>query len=409
MAFFYLFCALLPFQFALNPAPGIDLASGRVLALALMGWLFIKALTARSFRLSFSPLSVSLFLFLLWTFLSISWSQSLNPAVRTVLLLCNSIPLFWLVDRRPLQDKRIAAVFVYSAGVVALVGIGQFAAQFFIGAESLVAFWSALSPFIYGQGFGASIVAHPSWLVEIAGQTIFRATALFPDPHIFGFYLAFMLPLAFFSKAPFHRWIGIALCGALVLTFSRGAYLGALAALCFVAMEKGYTVMRAKTRRYSIAPLMVGSLAVVMTLSLLLFTPAGPRLASSFDLDEGSNSQRIQNWLQAISLIETHPFVGVGAGNYAYALDPTLEPRSPVYAHNLYLDLWAQLGIIGLLLFLGVMGLALFQSYWSHRLWLTASLIWIMVQSLFDTPLFSAHILPLLTIFFILADRHETS
>lgn len=408
---FWIFLLLLPFQFALNLFEGVDFASGRLLALLLILFIFARALKTRSFFISFTPLSLFLLLFLLWSGASLLWAEDTSAGTRKFLFLLNFFPLFWLVPNLAKFTKsdfvRLEKVILYPALIVSVIGITQFATQFIVGVDAVFQFWASLAPFIYGDTFSQSILAHSSWLVEISGATLFRALAFFPDPHIFGFYLAFVTPLAFFSKRTLFKIFGIIFISALLLTFSRAAYVGVLGAfvsfplIALSAKRKAQNVkLQRKAQSFKL-------LVVVLTFALfalsLFLSPIRSRFLSSFNITEGSIAGRLENWSQALSLIRENPALGVGLGNYARALDPLAGERSPVTAHNLYLDIWAELGIVGLALFLGIAFLALKKSFHSSPpIFLT--FVWFFTQAMFDTPLFSVHILPLLIIFLSFTD-----
>ncbi|MFH0940854.1 MAG: O-antigen ligase family protein [Candidatus Omnitrophota bacterium] len=59
-----------------------------------------------------------------------------------------------------------------------------------------------------------------------------------------------------------------------------------------------------------------------------------------------SLSNRLSYWREAINVISQHPLAGVGLGNY-----PFFKSISP---HNSYLQIWAEMGILGLISFAGL-------------------------------------------------------
>jgi O-antigen ligase len=79
-------------------------------------------------------------------------------------------------------------------------------------------------------------------------------------------------------------------------------------------------------------------------------------------------SGRWSNWQGALTVIDSHPILGVGAGNYGEAaLDSseTVQAHSAKkaavegdiagVAHNMFLGVASQLGLVGLILFLGIL------------------------------------------------------
>jgi len=81
---------------------------------------------------------------------------------------------------------------------------------------------------------------------------------------------------------------------------------------------------------------------------------------------DGSSQVRLYVWLAAIQMIEDHP-LGVGYGLFKFYL----PEYSPVYrfraAHNSYLLLAAETGVLGLLAFLVVLGLMMLESWRAYR------------------------------------------
>ena len=84
-------------------------------------------------------------------------------------------------------------------------------------------------------------------------------------------------------------------------------------------------------------------------------------------------SYRLDLWRQTWGLISLYPLQGWGwIGSWRDDIPPYLlfqgvGPRSETSASNAYLDVWLQLGVIGLVIFLGLVGLAFTRS------WLLAS------------------------------------
>jgi O-antigen ligase len=87
----------------------------------------------------------------------------------------------------------------------------------------------------------------------------------------------------------------------------------------------------------------------------------------------GSGTGRLDLWTVAWRMVEQEPIRGVGGGNFPvssvhYLLEPGAIARSdfivgsPKVAHNTYLELWAELGLVGLILFLSVVGFCLYSA-----------------------------------------------
>lgn len=141
----------------------------------------------------------------------------------------------------------------------------------------------------------------------------------------------------------------------------------------------------------------------LFSVGLILLSPVGTRLFSSFSQSDGSNIERLRLWQEAVVFIAEHPIFGTGLGNYPLFVKPSASYREPIYAHNLYLDIAAESGIVGLFFFSGFLFFGIFSAWKSWRreqsiFWLAifSALIIFSVHAFFETPLFSVHILPLL-------------
>ena len=79
----------------------------------------------------------------------------------------------------------------------------------------------------------------------------------------------------------------------------------------------------------------------------------GKRIHSIIDLGETSNRQRILIWRASATSIARHPVLGVGFGNFPVVLSQDISAaKAGSSAHNLYLQIAAELGIPALLVFL---------------------------------------------------------
>lgn len=111
-----------------------------------------------------------------------------------------------------------------------------------------------------------------------------------------------------------------------------------------------------------------------------------------------SSSVRIEVYRVALGLIESHPVVGIGLGQFQvqYALNaPTILEQAPyewvmLHPHNLVLAFWLNTGLFGLLAMAWLLGLLFFgkRSTNSLRLVGLAMLVTILTHGLFDVPFF---------------------
>lgn len=95
------------------------------------------------------------------------------------------------------------------------------------------------------------------------------------------------------------------------------------------------------------------------------------RMQTAFLVADTSSEMRIAMWESTVQMIMDHPLLGIGWGAYwmvyplydTYIVDGSV---TLVHAHNIYLNYWAEIGLIGgtafLWYFSKTMGLALFNK-----------------------------------------------
>lgn len=441
----FLLILYIPFQVALNISIGIDLASGRVLILYLFAVWVIRSLAEKRsvIRLNFQTLLISLFLFVAIFSMLQAWDT--ERAFRKILVFLSIFPLYFIITSIPFSCKEVSGVIknksyyiykilnalIFSGVILSLIGIIQFMLQFIIGIDPVMEFWSRyVSPIFYGNTFGAEVIANPSWLVNIGGATVLRAFSLFPDPHMFSFYLGLLIPIVLaialcdscwlhspkgameptsqndkcaFFNSKFIYLILITMLLAELLTFSRGGYIGMIAGI-------GITIILLWRYINFNKKIILGLVAGISVL-FISFTDQSiiNRFLSSFDFDEGSNTERIKNWNQGYEMFADNFLTGVGIGNYSIYLYPTAEYRTPIYAHNLYLDLGAEMGIFVLLVWLALIVITIWQLFETGKRYkdafscalsfgLIGSLIWFSAHSFFDTAIYSPTILAIFVV-----------
>jgi O-antigen ligase len=80
--------------------------------------------------------------------------------------------------------------------------------------------------------------------------------------------------------------------------------------------------------------------------------------------------ERMAHWQSAVEMWADHPWLGVGIGNYATAYPRYALPLWPLplgHAHNYYLNMGAEAGMLGLLSYLLLWGSALALSWQATR------------------------------------------
>jgi O-antigen ligase len=183
----------------------------------------------------------------------------------------------------------------------------------------------------------------------VSADDVERARGPYPHPNNLAFYLERVLAFTFglwLANPVKRRWqlLPIALIAAgLVLTFSRGAMLGAaigLATLIYILRP------RFAWRLYGIG------LAVAVVVFALVARARFFATGSS-----GKESTRELIWKSSLKMLNDHRLTGVGLDQFLYQygrryIDPAGWPeRYTSHPHNLVLDVWLNLGILGLAVF----------------------------------------------------------
>lgn len=175
-----------------------------------------------------------------------------------------------------------------------------------------------------------------------------RGTGLFGNTNDMALHLVTMLPLsvAFFfgARGPLRKTTH-AICAALmifaiVLSYSRGAFLGVLVAFAFFAFKIG--------RRSKIE---IAAVVLIAAVGMVLIAPSGygNRLLSIFlpELDpNGSADSRRGELFRSIYVALRHPLLGIGMGNY----QPNMSYRGLV-THNSYTQVASEMGMIAVALY----------------------------------------------------------
>jgi O-antigen ligase len=226
-------------------------------------------------------------------------------------------------------------------------------------------------------GYGAFQFATGSGPAFFELDGALRAYGNFEQPNPFGGYLALLLPLAALMAAcadnpPGFRALalvsGLTMLGGIGLSQSRGAWLGVVVTAGVLLL-----VWSARTRRLLVPIVAVGLAGSALAVSGLLPASLLDRVSQSvayfgvFDVrtvdltsENFSVVERMAHWQAGWYMFLDHPWLGVGAGNYAeaypnYYVSTWLDPLG--HAHNYYLNTLAELGVVGGLVLLVVLGL----------------------------------------------------
>lgn len=234
-----------------------------------------------------------------------------------------------------------------------------------------------LRQYFYGAAELATWVDPESGL---AGLT--RVYSYLRNPNLYGGYLVPLLPLGLAAIFLWPGWGIKLLVGfttavnfiCLVLTYSRGAWIGGLAALGMMAvlLAQWHTPhLPARWRRWTL-PALLGGGAAALLLAILTVRPLRLRAQSLFwgRLDT-SNNFRLNVWAAVLEMIRDFPILGIGPGNVAFNRVYPLYQRgnfSALGAYSVPLQLTLETGFVGSLAFAWFL-LVLWDHGW--RCWKT--------------------------------------
>jgi putative inorganic carbon (HCO3(-)) transporter len=280
------------------------------------------------------------------TSLSSFWSAAV---IYLAVLYASSI---WAVD----SDAAIAQANTLTANllvVYVLVEVFDTTPSQRIAAWTLIATGSGLAALAIFQAVTRTYGHSYFGLAEAGVQQIvgtmhgYRSAGPVGDPNFFGVALVAVLPVGLFRlRYEADRRLRIAaglavvvLLGGIGLTYSRSAMVAV--AVVFV----GWAVMVKMDGRR----ILLGGL-ILLPLTLAAPRPFIQRAASIFSNDQ-SISGRTQSDQVALDIFAHHPLIGVGADNYhvtyfRYAVEQHALDAVP-YAHNLYLAVAAETGLLG--------------------------------------------------------------
>lgn len=173
------------------------------------------------------------------------------------------------------------------------------------------------------------------------------------------------------AQAKAVRWSAAACAAILILvtllTESRGGFVGLVVGLGPPVLVRA--VRRPGTPIYALIALTIGLAILPDTLWVRLSGMAD--LTSTSTLSEadktGSAEQRWQIQQTAWKIFTDHPVLGVGLGCYELANDKYAPDLGPRDTHDTYLNLAAELGLPGLLLWLALVASVLLRARRSQR------------------------------------------
>ena len=203
---------------------------------------------------------------------------------------------------------------------------------------------------------------------SVADGTV-RIYSTLENPNLLAGYLLPVLPLALVGLL---RWPGLARklfaltalvlgLAALVLTYSRGAWMGLVSqagVIILLLAIRGTRTWPPLWRKLAPLLLLLGGAALLVVL-VTQVEPLRVRVMSLLaGREDSSNNFRINVWLAALDMIQARPWLGIGPGNDAFnQIYPLFQqPKfNALSAYSIPLELAVEAGIPGLLAGIGLL------------------------------------------------------
>lgn len=327
------FMAMIPFEGLLASGPFLSFNKFYGIFLALCSLLIMLR---RVNVFSYDNLPARYLLFIFWSFISILWAHQISPNLIKNSTYLSLFILYLVIILLPEENN----------GILHL--------KFFV----LSTFLSTLTiPF-----FAKEIFLNDPYARLSSGGL---------NPNDYAGVIAIAIPFAFmWFQLERKKWLKIIPIlfipvGILAIAFTQ-TRTGTLALLPFVVYLAIFSRRTGLSKRFII--FLVFGISIYL---LAYFAPAEyfSRLSVVFDI-EGSDrfSHRLDIWQAGWNMFLSRPFLGVGTGNFhlfSPIFSDILLEEGALVAHNIFISVLGELGIIGLIIFL-----FLIYGHFRRNLWL---------------------------------------
>ena len=290
--------------------PKLNSAYSLILLLFLASWTIAKGFPSkRALPLKFAPTAFCLVL-------AISICASKNMVISANELYKYATGLLLFITAASFNHKERAntlKVIVWAGLVISLIALNQYFFEFKV-VLNYITKHRITSPFA----------------MDLISQK--RVFSPFVTPNVLAGFLIMVIPLALTLKKRVLFLPPMLL--ALILTESLGGLIGLFLVLIL------YYCLRGKIYTKKIIFFTVSIITALILIILFIRSNA----SSQHTRPLFSLSMRWAYWKQTLGIIMKSPISGAGLGNF--------DLRFTRYAHNSYLEIWAEMGILGLISFL---------------------------------------------------------
>lgn len=318
---------------------------------------FFLAIIGTGFSISFCGIGLGVYLggLLLQRFADKRYHARSFPKPKLLSLLVASLCVSFVLSPLPYESARglfkfiQGFIFLYAGCDLIRSKTHLYRTLAVFGAVFLVAAADGVYQSIFSKDF---IHGKVVWKEHLG-----RLTGPFKQPTDFGVFLAGAIALCVGVTAEFvHRrrilWttalliLTMMLCFSLFKTYARGSLFALTGALTLMALFYRWRFWA------------VGAIAVALCVLILVPSPWSTRLKETFTLNRGSTAERIMILETTTKMIQDKPFFGKGLNTYNHFF-PQYRPENypgTIYAHNGYMQIAAEAGLIGVTIYLIFLG-----------------------------------------------------
>ena len=338
------------------------------------------------------------FIFAFWSLLP---ADDFLAGAKRIIYLVNLFLIGFVIYDSARKKREFAKELtknILIAGVLVItVALLQLVSAYLVNIYEFMDFWANSVQFaFYGLEWSQIVQEMNTWFAYFGPQLSLRVFSTFPDSHSFPLFILMVVPsLLALALVPVFKnsenkslknlfktraFLLILLLPIFylfaVLSGTRGIWLAVLSPVLLLP----FLIKFSKTADSKNIFKYLGMNFIIF---VLLFSVAYPilgssqfqvkksdnqilskRLRSILDLCETSNSGRLAIWKASAKSIIKRPLLGVGIGNFpTVLLQETEYAKAGSSAHNLYLQIAAEIGLLGLLGAMGMVWLILQKGF----------------------------------------------
>lgn len=331
-------------RFPISFSEYLDLPQLTIIYIIFLLFLFICWLYVFSFReknsfMKNSSLYLPLGLLVLWSILSLIWTVSL-PATSTQIFYFIFYLLIFFLSFNVVNDNKerelLLSVLLFSAFLVSAYAVYQY-------------FWGLEETRAYVQMYKNEIQLYSSGNF-VSRLNTDRAFSTFIYPNALASFLMMIFPFSVFylvfceKKRIIFFIVTVLILFAFILTFSKGG------AIALILSWMVFGIVRMK-KKHKIIAIFVTVLLIALA---ILLAYNNNYVANKVKPFKDSLRVRLEYSQAGLRMIKEKPILGFGLGSFGrvYAKYKLPEAEETQMAHNNFLQIWTELGIIGFLMFL---------------------------------------------------------